>query len=37
MKRRPMSKKQSKKKFRAGTRVNDRNERPVVMRGGYSL
>lgn len=37
MKRRSMSKKQSKKKFRSGTRINDKNDRPVVMRGGYSL
>lgn len=37
MKRKQLSKKQSKKKFSRGNKVKNRNNRVAPMRGGYRL
>lgn len=36
-KRKPMSFKQNKRKFRRGLAIDAKNARPVVMRGGYRI
>ena len=37
MKRRPMNRKQSRRNFSKGNRVNRKNRIPVTVRGGYRL